>query len=36
MRHSEQFWNLRLDALDALLRAEAEPAAPPRKPRGKR
>lgn len=36
MRHYEQFWNQRLDALDALLRAEGEPAAPPRKPRGKR
>lgn len=36
MRHYEQFWNQRLDALDAVLRSEDEPAAPARKPRGQR
>jgi len=37
LRHYERFWNARVDALDALLRAEdAAKKSPRRKPRAKR
>lgn len=36
MRYYEKFWNGRLDALEAALRAEDRAAAKPRKPRRKK
>jgi len=33
LRHYEQFWNARLDALDAVLHAEATPLPPAPRPR---